>query len=319
MTTTSATQPSLRSRLLRRMGMNPRNADQAVFALIVLVPMIVSFGIFYIYPLIDGFWGSLTDWRAFVPTREFQGFDNYQRLLDDRVFLAALRNTFLYTLYYLPLAIGLALGAALAIENSGRPREFFRTAYFLPVVTSVIATALIFKWLYQPQFGLFNQLLRMADLPRQSFLNSIDQALPSIAAYAIWKNLGFNMVLFMAGLNAIAPVYYEAARVDGANKWQQFRHITLPLLRPTFIFVFITGIISSLQVFGPIFVMSSASNNDPPGGPANSTVVVSVHQWQTAFRQLELGYGATMGIVLFAIILLITLTQVRLLRNRWDA
>ena len=126
------------------------------------------------------------------------------------------------------------------------------------------------------------------------------------------------MVLFMAGLSSIDGTYYDAAKVDSAGWWKSFRHITLPLLQPTTIFVFITGIISALQVFGPIFVMTSASGNDLPGGPLNSTIVISVYQWQVAFRELNLGYGAAMGIVLFLIILVITLINARILRRKWD-
>jgi multiple sugar transport system permease protein len=143
-------------------------------------------------------------------------------------------------------------------------------------------------------------------------------ALFAVVLYSVWKGLGYNIVIFMAGLSSIPTLFYEAARVDGANRWQQFRHITLPLLQPTMIFVVITGIISALQVYGPIYVMTVASGADQPGGPLNSTIVVAVYQWQVAFRELRLGYGAAMGIVLFLIILVITLMQSRFLRRRWE-
>lgn len=295
-----------------------RNAEQMVFVLTVLIPMAIVFIMFWIYPLLNGLWGSFTKWQGFSPDRPFVGLENYRSLFQDPIFLAALKNTFLYTLMYLPSEIFVALMLALAINGSGRLRTLFRTIYFLPVVTSVIATALIWKWLYQPQLGLFNQILQMVGLPKQRFLLSQSQALGSIAVYALWKDVGFTMVLFMAGLTSIDKSYYEAARVDGANRWQLFWGITLPLLQPTLIFVFVTGLISTLQVFGPIFVMSGAAANSPPGGPNNSTMVVSVYQWQVAFNELNLGYGAAMGIVLFLIILVVTIFQARFLRNRWD-
>lgn len=288
---------------------NTHQLQKSLFVLSVFVPMAVMFGIFWVYPMIDGFWGSLHRWSAYDPQREFIGFRNYTRLMEDDLFRTAVVNSFEYALYYLPASILLALGLALAINASGRLTGFFRTVYFLPVVTSVVATALIFNYLYQPRFGLINQLLSMAGLGQLSFLRSPYTALPSVAAYAVWKNLGFNMVLFMAGLSSIPRIYYDAAQVDGANRWQCFVRITLPLLRPTIVFVVITGIIETLQVFRPIYVMTATTGNDMPGGPLNSTTVIALYQWQTAFNVGDLGYGAAMGIVLFLIVLVVTILQ----------
>ena len=292
--------------------------QKRIFILSILIPMGLFFFTFYIYPLFTGLAGSMTDWRAFQPERPFIGLDNYRKLIEDDTFVAAVRNTLLYCAMYLPISLVLSLVLALAIDASGVLKSFFRTVYFVPVVTSVIATALIWGWLYQPRYGLFNQVLTLLGMSRLQFLYSPAQALPSIVVYAVWKQLGYNIVLFMAGLTSIDSSYYAAARVDGAGRLQVLRHITLPLLQPTTVFVFITGIISSLQVFGPIFVMTSASSNDLPGGPLDSTIVVSVYQWEVAFRELNLGYGAAMGIVLFVIILVITLFNARILRRRWD-
>jgi multiple sugar transport system permease protein len=295
-----------------------RNAEQMIFVLVVLVPMAIVFVLFWIYPLLNGLWGSLTKWQGFNPNRPFVGLDNYRALVKDRIFVVSLKNTLLYTAMYLPLSIALALALALAVEATGKLRTLFRTIYFLPVITSVIATALIWKWLYQPQLGLFNQILELFGLPRQRFLQSTTQALPSIVGYSLWKDVGFDMVLFMAGLSSIDRSFYEAARVDGANRRQIFWRITLPLLQPTMIFVLVTGFINTLQVFGPIYIMSGAQVNSPPGGPNNATMVLSVYQWQTAFNELNLGYGAAMGMVLFAIILAVTLLQSRFLRTSWE-
>lgn len=292
------------------------NQGQTLFITATLIPMLLIFLVFWLYPLFDGIWGSLTQWQGFNPDRPFIGLENYRTLANDQVFITSLKNTFWFTILYLPTNIVLALLLALAIEATGVLRTWFRTIYFLPVVTSVIATALIWKWLYQPQLGLFNQIFELLGLPTQRFLLSSTQALPSIVVYTIWKDVGFTMVLFMAGLKGIDRTYYEAAFVDGASRWQTFWQITLPLLRPTFVFVLITGMINTLQIFGPIFVLSGAQANSPPGGPSNSTMVVPVYQWLTAFTQLNLGYGAAMSIVLFVIILLITLAQSGLLRNQ---
>jgi ABC-type sugar transport system permease subunit len=291
--------------------------QQRLFVLAVVVPLVLSFTAFWVYPAVRGFWGSFTLWRGFNPEAPFIGLQNYVRAFQDPTFRISLGNTFYYALLTVPLNVALALMLALGIEASGRLRTFFRTIYFLPVVTPVIATALIWKWLYQPSLGLIDQLLTMAELPTQRWLLSSSLALISIVIYSIWKNVGFNMVIFMAGLTAIPQDYYDAAKVDGANPWQLFRHITLPLLRSTFVFILVTGVISSLQVFGPIFVMSSQGDS-MPGGPNNSTMVVSVYQWLTAFRELELGYGSAMGFILFIIVLLLTVLQLRFLQTRWE-
>jgi ABC-type sugar transport system permease subunit len=297
--------------------LNRQEAQKSLFILSVLAPMALVFALFWIYPILRGFWGSLTLWRAFDPNAPFVGWRHYQNLLNDPIFLTALKNTAYYAALYLPAAIVLALIFAMAIEATGGMRSFFRMLYFIPVVTSTIATALIWTWLYQPSFGLFNQILQILHLPPQSYLNSTSQALPSIVFYALWKNLGFNIVLFIAGLTAIDGTLYDAAKVDGANRWQTFWRITLPLLQPVMAFVIVTGVIGALQVFGPIYVMS-ATGGGLPGGPANSTMVVSVYQWMMAFRELELGYGSAMGVVLFVIILLLTLVQIGFLRTRWE-
>jgi multiple sugar transport system permease protein len=293
-----------------------QQVQRAIFLVSVLAPMMLVFLLFWIYPIVRGFWGSFTLWRAFNPVAPFVGLRHYQALADDPIFLTALQNTFYYALLYLPAAIVSALGFALAIEATGRWRGFFRMVYFIPVVSSTIATALIWTWLYQPSFGLFNQVLQLIGLPPQSYLRSTTQALPSIVFYALWKNMGFTMVIFIAGLSSIDGTFYDAAKVDGANRWQTFWRITLPLLQPTFVFVVITGVIGALQVFGPIYVMSSGDGL--PGGPANATMVVSVYQWLIAFRELELGYGSAMGMILFIIILLLTLAQISFLRTRWE-
>jgi len=313
-----ATSMPIRDDVRQKRRRGGRDADQRIFIAATLIPTALGLFIFWIYPLANGLWGSFTDWRAFQTDRNFIGLDNYRTLWNDNIFRETLLNTAQYTLMYLPLNVAIGLMLALAIENSGRLKPIFRTVYFMPVVASAIATALMWKWLYQPSLGLFNQLLDIVGLPAQPFLISTTQALPAIVAYSLWKNVGLTMVLFMAGLNGIDRTYYEAARVDGANRRQIFLGITIPLLRPTMVFVVITGVIETLQVFGPVFILSSVGENSPPGGPSNSTNVVAIYQWAVAFGQLNLGYGMAIGMVLFLIILVITLTQSRFLRQAWE-
>jgi multiple sugar transport system permease protein len=293
--------------------------SQGLFLAAALGPITLIWAVFWLYPLATGLYGSFTDWRGFAAEQPFVGLRNYRDLLADPLFLRAVANSALFTLIYVPPALSIALLLALAIESTGKLKQVFRTVYFLPFITSVTATALIWGWLFQPQFGLFNQILSMVGLPQQRFLRSPAQALPAIAVYQIWKELGFNVVICIAGLTAIDRGYYEAARVDGATPWQIFWRITLPLLQPTLALLLMTNLIWSFQLFGPVFIMSSAAVNDPPGGPLNSTLTVAVYQWQMAFRQLRLGYGAAIGGFVLALSLAVTLAQARLLRQRWEA
>lgn len=295
-----------------------RNADQRLFVAATLVPVCLGLIVFWIYPLLNGLWGSLTDWRAFQTDRSFVGLDNYRTLWRDDVFRTSMKNTAVFVLMYLPLNIAFGLLLALGVENSGRLRVLFRTVYFMPVVASTIATALMFKWLYQPTLGLFNQILNQLGLDGLSFLSSTSQALPSIVAYAVWKNIGLTMVLFMAGLNGIDRSFYEAAKVDGAGRARVFFGMTLPLLRPTMVFVAISGFIETVQIFDPVYILSSVGANSMPGGPANSTMVAAIYQWKIAFDQQNLGAGMAVGMVLFVAILTVTLTQARFLRQVWE-
>lgn len=321
MTPMSTPIPAIQRAQKSSQGGSSLRRNQRVFILSVLIPMLIFFFVFYIYPIVSGFAGSLTNWRAFQnpAERTFIGLDNYNQLLRDPVFMASIGNTFKYALLYMPIAVVLSLAVALAINASGRLAGFFRTVYFLPVVTSVIATALIWSvGFYQPRYGLFNQIFSLLGLPQQTFLRSPDTALFAVVIYSVWKNLGYDVVIFMAGLSSIPSTFYEAARVDGASRFRIFWHITLPLLQPTIVFVIITGVINALQVYGPIYVMTVASGADKPGGPLNSTIVVAVYQWQVAFSELRLGYGAAMGVMLFLIILAITLVQSKFLRRNWE-
>jgi ABC-type sugar transport system permease subunit len=300
-----------------RIRVRTYRSQQLAFVLSVLLPLMAFFVLFWLYPIGRGFWGSLTLWSAFDPEAPFIGVDNYTRAAGDPIFHASLRNTFVYALMTVSFQTVLGLALALAIDASLRRRGLFRTIYFLPYVTPVIATALIWKFLYLPSLGLFNQLLTLANLSSRDWLLSTTEALPSIALYSVWKNVGFSMVIFMAGLASIPRDYIDAAKVDGAGPWQVFRHVTLPLLRPTLLFVLVIRVIFTFQEFGPFFVMTSEGAS-LPGGPSNSTIVVAVYQWLMAFRELQLGYGAAMGMILFLIILVLTLVQLRTLRTRWE-
>ena len=289
--------------------------------LITLAPLVISFLLFWIYPILASLVYSFTRWQAFAKQHPFIGLDNYLQAFKDPIFLRALVNTLAFVALYLPLVIGGGLLLALLVNAAGRLKDLFRMIYFIPVVTSVIATAFVWRYLYQPRIGIFNTILELLNLPPQGWLLDPQQALISVTLYAVWQSLGLNMVWFMAGLTTIDQSYYDAALVDGANLWQSFRDITLPLLRPTFAFVVIINAINAFQIFGPVYIMTSTgipSGDSPPGGPSNSTMVLVLYQWLTAFRELNLGYGAAMGIILLLIILGLTILQMRFFRTRWE-
>lgn len=287
--------------------------------LVGVVPLLVSFLLFWIYPIVATLLYSFTRWQAFAQEKPWIGFENYSRAFQDPIFLKALTNTFLFVLMYLPIIVIGGLLLALLVDASGKLRDLFRMIYFIPVVTSVIATAFVWRYLYQPRIGIFNMILDWFRLPPQNWLLDVDQALFSVVIYTAWQSIGLNMVWFLSGLTTIDQTYYDAASVDGASWLQKFWHITLPLLRPTLVFVIVIGAISAFQVFGPIYIMTStgiSSGDSPPGGPSNATMVVVLYQWLVAFRELDLGYGAAMGVILLILILVLTAVQLRLLRTR---
>lgn len=294
---------------------------RGAFLLATLLPLIAAFVLFWIYPIAAAAAFSFTSWHGFVSQTPFVGLANYTRAFQDPIFMQALRNTMVFVLVTAPTGIALGLLLALAINRAGPLTQLFRTIYFVPVITSVIATAFVWRYMYQPQFGVFNQVLSMFGLPTQRWLLDPKAALLCVVAFAIWQSVGFNMVIFLAGLTTIDNVYYDAARVDGANSWQMFWKVTLPLLRQTMLFVMVTTIINSLQVFTPVYIMTStviSGGESAPGGPMNSTLVIVVYQWLMAFKELELGYGAAMGMILLVIILIATILQLRWMRTRWE-
>jgi multiple sugar transport system permease protein len=292
---------------------NPRRRQQLVFAACVIVPMLVFYLLFLVWPLLWAFRISFTDWNFFTNEATFVGLQNYLRAFKDPIFRIALLNTFIYAFLAVPSGLILALMLAIMIQNTHRTRGLFRVLYFLPVVTSEIAAGVLWRWLYQPEYGFINTILRLVGLPPQNWLLSPDLAMISVVIYATWKGIGFVVIIIMAGLDGIDQTFYEAARVDGANGWQLFRHITLPLLRASLTFVLITGVIGALQVFGPIYVMTQG-----PGGPVHRTRTLVLFQYETAFRSFQWPYATAIAFISFAIILIFTVIQLRLLRQRWE-
>jgi multiple sugar transport system permease protein len=236
--------------------------------------------------------------------------ENYRKLLTDGVFWIALRNTLVFALVGGPLTLVLSLGAALLVNaRLARFKGFFRTVYFAPVVTTLVGVAVVWRYLYHPRFGLINHVLGWFGIPPLDWLADTTWALPAIILLSIWKNFGYAMVLFLAGLQSIPPQLYEAARIDGAGIWREFRHVTLPLLAPTFLFVGIITSIGYLQIFAEPYVMTRG------GGPVNSTLTVVLFMYKEGFRWWNMGFAAAVALVLFLVILAATLLQIRLQRR----
>lgn len=270
----------------------------AFFFLPVGASLLLSFTDFDIYALGDS--GRL----------RFVGLDNYVRLSRDPLFWTALKNTLYFVAVGGPLSVAVSLGVALLVNHRlTRFKGLFRSLLFLPVVTTLVAVAVVWRYLYHPRYGFLNYLLGLAGFGPVDWLGDPAYAMPAIILMAVWKNFGFNMIVFIAGLQSIPRRLYEAAEIDGAGPWHQFRWITLPLLAPTFLFVTVITMIGYFQLFAEPYVMTQ-------GGPADSTLSVALLMFQEGFRWWNLGYAAAVAFVLFLIILAGTGVQLWLRRGR---
>jgi multiple sugar transport system permease protein len=276
-------------------------------------PFVVIFLVFLALPILASFVLSFTgfglanlrDWFA----ADWVGLDNYTKLFDDDIFLKAARNTAVFVVFGVPLTIALGLLAALGLNQGlGKLQGLFRVGYYLPVVTSIVAIAVIWRYLLHPDYGLVNAMLGNFGIDPVNWLGQSSTALGSIIALGVWRNFGFDMVIFLAALQGINPALYEAARVDGATSWQVFRRITLPLLRPAILFLAIVTSSGYLQLFEEPFVMTG-------GGPLNSTLSVSMYVYQQGFSFLNLGYASAVAYALFVAIVVLAVIQFRLLRS----
>jgi multiple sugar transport system permease protein len=275
----------------------------------ILIPLVFFLAI-RIGPAIYAFWVSLHKWDPIAIDRPYVGLDNFRKMKDDEVFWKSMRNTWLYVILGMPSSLIISLAIALCLQKLTRYVGFYRVLYFVPYVTSLVAVGWVWRWMYMPN-GLFNDVLGWFGIGPSKFLGSPDTALMSILVLTIWQGLGFQIIIFLAGLESIPIVYHEAAEIDGASGWQRFTGITIPLLNPTLVFLIVTGVINYLQVFTQIRAMSSSGT----GGPLNSTISIVLYVYQQAFQQLpaKMGYASAMTVVLFLMILAITILQLKVL------
>ena len=293
---------------LAQLASRPRVLGRTLAAWGLLAPAAALIVAFTLGPLLFSLWISLHEWRLIDPAPLFRGFDNYAALLLDREWWSAIGNTALFTLH-VPVAMAVALALAILTRGSRRALRWARLALFLPGITSVAAIAVVWKWLLSDQYGLLNRGLERAGLGSVPWLTSPDTALASLMIIGIWMVVGYQMVVFQAGLAAIPRDWYDAARVDGAGPWQRFRHITLPGLRHTLFFVLVTSIIGSFQVFGLVYVMTE-------GGPLGATDVAVYHIYREAWEFLQFGNAAAMSWLLFVVVFAATWLHFRFLDAR---
>lgn len=288
------------------------NGRKVIWAWAFLALPIVFYCWIRFYPTLSAFGMSFTDWNL-TNTPRFVGVENYRKLLADPIFWKVFRNTFSYLILGMPISLLLSFTVAFFLDRVRLLHGFIRALYFLPFLTTAAAMAWVWRWFYQPiPVGVINDVLAHLHLPTQQFLRSPAQALPSILATGIWAGLGFQIIIFMAGLRAIPLTYYEAARIDGLGEWAILRKITLPLLKPTTVFLVVLSSIGFLRIFDQVYNMTT---NDP-GGPLNSTKPLVLMIYQTAFSSYDMGYAAAQTVVLFFILLAISMLQLFVLRKR---
>jgi multiple sugar transport system permease protein len=271
------------------------------WAFLLLLPNILGFLAFTLIPVFASFFLSFTSWDMLTPLK-WVGIDNYANLLKDETFVKVFWNTIYFAGVSVPLGMVISLFLAVALDQNIRFKKFYRAAYFLPVVSSMVAVAVVWQFIYNPEYGLLNYFLSMFGIKGPNWLTSTHWAMPAVIITSIWKNVGFNMLIFLAGLQGIGDTYYEAAEMDGARWHHKFLFITVPLLSPTTFFVTVMSFISSFQVFDTVFLMTQ-------GGPARSTSVIVHYLYENAFKYFNMGYASAMAYILFFMVFSITLIQ----------
>jgi multiple sugar transport system permease protein len=251
---------------------------------------------------------SFTSWDLITPP-EWVGLENYVRAYNDELFFKSLGNTVYYTIGTVPIGVFIALLLAIAMNQKLRGIVFYRTLYFLPIVSSVVTISLLWTWIYYPDFGILNYLVRLLGFSPINWLQTTAWAMPAIIVMSIWAGLGYNMVILLAGLQGIPEELYDAAHIDGATRVQAFWYITIPMLSPVIFFVVVLSLIGSFQVFSSAYVMTQ-------GGPQNATLTIVFLIFNQGFRYFRMGYASALAVLLAIIILILTLIQLRL-QSRW--
>jgi multiple sugar transport system permease protein len=270
-------------------------------ALFFLLPNIVGFLAFSALPIFAAFVLSFFDWDLLIGAK-FNGLQNYIQLFKDDIFRSSLLNTIYFVVVSVPLAVVVGLLVAILVNQPLRGMTFFRSVFLLPYVTLTVAISLVWKWLYLPDVGLINRVLALVGIHGPAWLTDPVWAMPGLILLSVWKSFGYNMVLFLAGLQGIPDSLYEAAMIDGASGWQRFRYVTIPMLSPITFFVIVISTIGSFQVFDQALVMTN-------GGPGVATTTLVLYIYQVGFQSFHMGYASAIAWVLFAIIFVFTVIQ----------
>ncbi len=299
---TGSVEVSLRQRIWRRRTKN------YLIAFLFILPALINFAVFRYLPILAALRASLWQYSLLGGYGDFAGLQHYLNMLEDPIFWKSLRVTATFVLLKVPIQVVLSLALAMFLQQEKWTVGLVRSAVFTPVVTSILVVSVLWSMMYHSQLGLINSILSSFGIPRQAFLSDPDRALPAITAMMIWKEVGFSMIILMAGLKGIPDMYREAAIVDGAKGYQIFWHITLPLLRRVLMFVIVTQTIFSFQVFVPVYTMTR-------GGPLDSTKVIVYYIYQYGFLFQDMGYASALSIATLVILLLISVGQMRLFRS----
>jgi multiple sugar transport system permease protein len=306
-TAVASTRKDIRETKVRRFFWRAWRARSAYF---FIAPGVLVFSVFTLAALIFAFYLTFHRWSIIEPEKPYVGLTNYRDMINDERFVQSVLNTIYFTGASIPLTMVIGLVLALLLNQPIRGRAIFRTAYYLPVVTPFVVSAILWKWLYNGQYGLFNYYLLQGHIIDEPLLWLSDKnlAMPAVVLMTVWSGVGFSMVVYLAGLQSIPSELYESATLDGAGVLRRIRYITIPMLRPTTLFLLVIGIIGSLQVFTQIFVMTS-------GGPVNKTTTMVYYMYLWAFKYYDMGYASTLAFALFAMLLVFTALQLRLFRG----
>ena len=277
------------------------------WGIVFILPQLISLVCLGIIPIVIAFVLSFFDWNGFsAPV--FTGFQNFKAVFTDPDTGIAIKNTLVYSVIYVPCSIVLSLGLAMLL-NKAWGKMFYRAVFFLPQIVTSVGIAVVWSWIYQPQFGILNMILRFFGIEGKEWLRDPSTAMGAVIVMSIWWGLGYNIVLFLAGLQNVPRTYVEAAKIDGANERQVFFNITVPLISPTTLLVTITTMINAFQVFDQMFLLTS-------GGPAKKTYTMAIHIYQTAFKSYELGKASTAALILFFVVVAVSVIQFKL-SDKW--
>jgi multiple sugar transport system permease protein len=286
------------SAMIQRLTPRTLAARRTITGYLFISPFILGFTIWFMIPALTALWLTFTDWNLISPPK-YVGFENITRLGGDKLFWQSLKVTTNYTLIAVPLGLVLGFVLALLMNTKVRGISFFRTVYYLPSIVPAVASAVLWAWILNTEFGLLNAMLGWFGIPRVAWLQEPQWALPALILMSLWA-LGGSMVIYLAGLQGIPEVFYEAAKIDGAGRWAQLRHITIPLMSSIIFFNLIIGIIASFQIFTAGYLITN-------GGPQNATLFYVLYLYRNAFQYLDMGYAAALAWVLFLIIMTLTL------------